>query len=354
MNENINNIKQNIEEILNEIYDIDPTLKGREEELKKALEKMMEIKPQIKMSEKFKNDLRQRLYVEAKYGVRNKFSLKNFVQILTGFLTGGAVVGLSAVVIINSGSLNNTKDNINYGLRSGGGAMTMMSDAPENDFMPNNSADFGVKSVPKSAIPENFSEEKNNIVFEDAEIESFAVESMNEVVDEAKNMEKDSIILKGEAPESDEAIPEIMGLQEFDRENLMQKDISGKPPTLYKYSFFGEFPDLKKQYKYYKITTLNMGTTTVEDFVIEKLKDEESLKLSLDMDRMISSVVPADSDRYKEIVYDKVVFTYERVYKMKSEYLVPALWFSTSKHPIKGETFKPDQIILLVNENELK
>jgi uncharacterized protein with ATP-grasp and redox domains len=67
MNENINNIKQNIEEILNEIYDIDPTLKGREEELKKALEKMMEIKPQIKMSEKFKNDLRQRLYVEAKY-----------------------------------------------------------------------------------------------------------------------------------------------------------------------------------------------------------------------------------------------------------------------------------------------
>jgi hypothetical protein len=64
--------------------------------------------------------------------------------------------------------------------------------------------------VPKSAIPENFSEEKNNIVFEDAEIESFAVESMNEVVDEAKNMEKDSIILKGEAPESDEAIPEIM------------------------------------------------------------------------------------------------------------------------------------------------
>ena len=52
---------QNIQKILEELYQIDNSLKQNEIELKNILEKMIEIKPNIKIDENFKNQLKNQI-----------------------------------------------------------------------------------------------------------------------------------------------------------------------------------------------------------------------------------------------------------------------------------------------------
>jgi len=370
-------MKNNIQEILKEIYDIDPTLKGREEELTNALEKMLKMKPVSKIDENFKNDLRQRLYVEAKYWSRKKFNFQSFIQVLTSFALWGAIAWISAFVILDSSTLNidKTLPPVNNG--DWANILMMTSDAPENKRLSHQ--DDKVRWIKdewllKSSMPEMAKEEVP--AFEDADIENFAVKSMPKWVvssdDEIAEAPVKALMESDEAIDFDETKKEETvwwadkylfweNFAEVDNadfnENkdgqkidIEQRDISWKPPQLYKYSFSGEFPDLKKQYKYYIVTTLNRGVTTVEEITADS-KNEKAITSELDIDRMIRSSVHPDSDAYKEITYKDVEFTYIRKYKMKSEYLIPALWFKWSRHPVKWEWFKLDQFIPLVNIN---
>jgi len=54
-------MKNGIESILNELYEIDPSLRGREEELKRAAEELLSSRPEAALDESFEKDLRSRL-----------------------------------------------------------------------------------------------------------------------------------------------------------------------------------------------------------------------------------------------------------------------------------------------------
>jgi len=349
-------MRQDIQEILNEIYDIDPTLKWREDELEKVLEKMLEVKPISKIDENFKNDLRQRLYVEAKYWTRKAFNFKNLVQLLTSFTLWWTIAWLSVMFILDSSNLkyNWTPESS----RDRGNNIMMMwvnnSDISDEKWWILDKSTLR-NNLPKINKLEKSDSKKWENIFEDKEIEEFALKSMpleDDSINEDSSGSMDSDFFSSDDIDFNEdefwkkLVEDLVETSDF--EHIEQKDISWKPQKFYKYSFSWEFPDLKKEYKYYKITTLNMWTTTVEEF-ISKPKDENTVKLELDIDRILSSEIPSDSEKYEEIVYDEVVFTYKRIYKMKSEYLVPALWFKWDRHPIKWEWFNVDQIIPLVN-----
>ncbi|MBN2536360.1 MAG: VWA domain-containing protein [Spirochaetales bacterium] len=50
-----------VQEILTDLYEIDPGLKEKEEELKKIIEKLLSSKPEVKMDKHFKEELKQRI-----------------------------------------------------------------------------------------------------------------------------------------------------------------------------------------------------------------------------------------------------------------------------------------------------
>jgi hypothetical protein len=57
-------MKKQIEGILQELYGTDKTLKNREEELIKIIDSMINLKPNVKIDENFKAELRQKIAKE--------------------------------------------------------------------------------------------------------------------------------------------------------------------------------------------------------------------------------------------------------------------------------------------------
>lgn len=77
-------MENKIKEILDELYSIDSSLKEKEDELEKIILKMLEIKPNIKIDEEFKNKLNSELnskITEIKIKNYNKNSSLSFTQI---------------------------------------------------------------------------------------------------------------------------------------------------------------------------------------------------------------------------------------------------------------------------------
>jgi hypothetical protein len=56
------NMEKNVKNILEELYLIDPSLREKEDELKKIIKTMMEIKPNVEIDEKFKENLRNKVF----------------------------------------------------------------------------------------------------------------------------------------------------------------------------------------------------------------------------------------------------------------------------------------------------
>lgn len=67
-------MKKSLKKVLDELYEIDSDLKNREKELLEIVEKMLELKPNLKIDENFKNELRQKINDEIKL---KKLSLRN-------------------------------------------------------------------------------------------------------------------------------------------------------------------------------------------------------------------------------------------------------------------------------------
>jgi superfamily I DNA and RNA helicase len=56
------NMEKNIKNILEELYLVDPSLREKEEELKKIIEAMLKVKPNIKIDENFKESLKGKIF----------------------------------------------------------------------------------------------------------------------------------------------------------------------------------------------------------------------------------------------------------------------------------------------------
>jgi hypothetical protein len=57
-------MKKQIENILQELYGVDSELKNREEELIQIIDSMINLKPNVKIDENFKQELRQKIAKE--------------------------------------------------------------------------------------------------------------------------------------------------------------------------------------------------------------------------------------------------------------------------------------------------
>jgi glycine cleavage system protein P-like pyridoxal-binding family len=55
-------MEKNIQNILEELYLIDPTLREREKELKKIIHTMLEVRPNVEIDENFKENLKNKVF----------------------------------------------------------------------------------------------------------------------------------------------------------------------------------------------------------------------------------------------------------------------------------------------------
>lgn len=76
-----------INEILTELYDLDSSLKGKETDLIKIIEKMLKSKPNIKIDEDFKANLKKQILEKITYKQENIFSIKDSFKYLWIFLS---------------------------------------------------------------------------------------------------------------------------------------------------------------------------------------------------------------------------------------------------------------------------
>lgn len=111
-------MKTKVEQILNELYEIDSSLKDKEKDLKKIIIKMIETKPDIKVDESFKNELRKN--IEEKI-MQNKISAykwektNNFFHTFSYIFWSVWVLAFSFIFInsyLNDDANIKTNDNI--------------------------------------------------------------------------------------------------------------------------------------------------------------------------------------------------------------------------------------------------
>lgn len=86
---------QNIENILEEIYKIEPALKNREEELIKIINSLIDLKPEIKIDENFILSLKSKL--QSRYGISEP--RKTWFTFLNPRLVGGLAVAILLIII---------------------------------------------------------------------------------------------------------------------------------------------------------------------------------------------------------------------------------------------------------------
>ena len=102
-------MENNIKNILDELYKIDPNLREKEENLIKIIAEMIILKPNIKVNQNFKNELREKLYsqiVTKKYQITN--NKPNIWQILT-YIFGWVWIAAFSFIFINKDLILNTE-----------------------------------------------------------------------------------------------------------------------------------------------------------------------------------------------------------------------------------------------------
>lgn len=97
----------NKQKIIEEILSLEPELKSKEKELTSLIEKIIETKPNIKISESFRINLKNQLLNKGQVNVFNKKKI-NFVQIFMSFLVWWVTAfSIAWIVWINFDSFEN-------------------------------------------------------------------------------------------------------------------------------------------------------------------------------------------------------------------------------------------------------
>jgi len=74
-------MNKNIKEILEELYIMDPSLKEKEKQLEKIISKMLMIKPDVKIDENFKKELRKKILANPSLSnAKTNSSMKNIIK----------------------------------------------------------------------------------------------------------------------------------------------------------------------------------------------------------------------------------------------------------------------------------
>lgn len=142
-------MKQNIKNFLEDLYKIDPSFKSKEDDLVKLIEKMLILKPDIKIDKKFVAELRGKVltnnfdFKKSEYNVKNNYNImKNFIY---GF--GGAFVCIAMFLVIypsvtSISKISSDAESINLNL----GGLNISKLSPES-FGPINIGETGKGSA---------------------------------------------------------------------------------------------------------------------------------------------------------------------------------------------------------------
>ena len=107
-------MQQKLNNILKELYIIDPSLKSREDDLKKVLKYMIWINPKVKIDDSFKNKLKNKIIKKTTKKSYKNFSIKNnFVTIFSFVFSWLLALSLGVFVFTTYFSWNNTINTLN-------------------------------------------------------------------------------------------------------------------------------------------------------------------------------------------------------------------------------------------------
>ena len=84
---------KNAEEILNELYSIEPSLRDKEDEVKKIIQTLLESRPEITIDENFINQLRERLLEKRGFSIQDLFSRK------INFTLASSIISVIAILV---------------------------------------------------------------------------------------------------------------------------------------------------------------------------------------------------------------------------------------------------------------
>lgn len=96
-------MNNNLEQILAELYQSDPSLKQHDQALRKLVVELMEVKPNTQFDEQFRQDLRRKLMVLSEKQENNQSLISNFMK---KFQLVGAGAALMALLIVSAWYLN--------------------------------------------------------------------------------------------------------------------------------------------------------------------------------------------------------------------------------------------------------
>lgn len=85
---------KNVEEILNELYSIEPSLRDKEVEVKKIIQTLLESRPEITIDENFINQLREKLLEKRSFSIQDLFSKK------INFTLAGSIISIIAILVV--------------------------------------------------------------------------------------------------------------------------------------------------------------------------------------------------------------------------------------------------------------
>lgn len=78
----------NIKKILEELFELEPSLRAREKEVTKILTLMLESKPDIKMSVEFKKELRDKIMRQIANSKPTPYNFASGIKMMSTFLAG--------------------------------------------------------------------------------------------------------------------------------------------------------------------------------------------------------------------------------------------------------------------------
>lgn len=234
-------MKWNIQEILDELYQIDASLKSNENQLKTIIQKMMDVRPEPKINAEFKKSLHKEiLHTFQQKKIQTFKKSPNFLEILTW------IIGWASLAAVGIFSIQNFPQ----------------STPPEQIANTNTQKVFAFQTNIKKVNDTGFGDIK------------LPAATQQNGVPETQAMTKTSNVSLKATPPAWDALPMVWWAQEkkivtfAPQENLQIADSDEYIPEMYRYNFTGSLNiDLQNKLPVYKKETTKQDTNDLAKYI---------------------------------------------------------------------------------------
>ncbi|MBW7954856.1 hypothetical protein H3C61_03515 [Candidatus Gracilibacteria bacterium] len=287
---------KNILNILQELYQIDESLKSKEQDLIKLIEKMILLKPNIKVDIDFKNKLKNELFntIASKKIENFKKTQKSSIFFKFGYFFGGAIATAFGIFIFNQtlAPINNTN---------------LKQNSPQIVSLENKVSTFGIQSE-NNIIDSTKNDTKKELKTNEVQNDSMAIEA---------SPKSNEILLKNTSNLKTFSIPietEHFNYKFDEKLNLKLKD----------------------NYDIYKVDS-NLNSTGVEEYEIINKVGEKDIKNILKVANFggymggNNSLENIENTKYTTLNLINPTLKYIKIFDFKNEkseeFLIPVIKF---------------------------